>query len=180
MYRSVWAILGAALIWGCGPKQMTVEDTAKEKKAVETVVANFWKAYETKDAEVVNKLISSTTPLAFFGTDSAEVIKGADDWKTQMRNDMKLFDSFKAGEPKNVSTEVSSTGDMAATISELPVDMKMGKQKMHALARFAFTLKKEKDDWRITQGMVAFATKGQSSAEMVAKMKAPKRGGKRK
>jgi len=36
-------------------------------------------------------------------------------------------------------------------------------------------MKKEDGQWRIIHGMVAFATVGQSSAEMVAKMKEAKK-----
>jgi ketosteroid isomerase-like protein len=174
MGRAMAVILCAGLLFGCGPKQLSVDDLAKEKTAVEAVVSNFWKAYEAKDAEAMNKFLPQSSAIMFFGTDSAEVIKTSNDWKTQMKNDMQLFDAFKAGEPRNVATEVTGDGMLASTICEIPVEMKMGGKRAHSLTRMAFTMKKENDQWHIVQGMVAFATNGQSSAELLAKMKTPK------
>jgi ketosteroid isomerase-like protein len=151
-----------------------VEDVAKEKKAVESVLDNFWKAYEAKDAAAMDKLVSPTLGIMFFGTDSAEVIKSTAQWEAQKKDDMQLFESFKAGEPRNVSTQIDSYGELASAICEIPVDMTIGGQMSHSLARFAVTMRNENGGWRIIQGMVAFATVGQSSAELVAKMKEPK------
>lgn len=175
MYRTMLIFLVTALLVGCGPQKLTVEDIAKEKKAVDVVLANFWKAYEMKDAAAMNKLFSPSSGIMFFGTDSAEVMKSPANLDERMKDDMQLFDSFKAGEPRNLSTQIDSYGELASTVCEVPVDMTVGGQASHSLMRLAMTLKKENGEWHIVQGMDAFATVGQSSAEMVAKMKEPKK-----
>jgi hypothetical protein len=45
---------------------------------------------------------------------------------------------------------------------------------MHSLIRASNLLKKENGEWCFVQGMIAFASVGQSSAEIVAKMKEAK------
>lgn len=174
MYRTMLVLLVASLLVGCSPQKLTVEDIAKEKKAVDVVLANFWKAYEMKDVAAMSKLLSPSSGIMFFGTDSVEVMKSAAQWDAEMKDDMQLFDSFKAGEPRNLSTQIDSYGELASTICEVPVDMTIAGQMSHSLARLAVTMKNDKGEWHIVQGMVAFATVGQSSAELVAKMKEPK------
>ena len=174
MYRTMLVLLSTALLFGCGPKRLAVDDIAKEKKAVESVLVNFWKAYEMKDAAAMDKLLSPSSGLMFFGTDSAEVIKSIAQWEVQKKDDMQLFEAFKAGELRNVSSQIDSYGELASTVCEIPVDMTVGGQLSHSLARFAVTMKNENGEWHIIQGMVAFATMGQSSAELVAKMKESK------
>ena len=170
-YRFISLLVIAALVSGCGPKKLNVQDIAREKKAVESVITTFWKAYESKDLAAMDKFLSTSPEVVFFGTDSAEVVKSPAQWEIQKRDDMQLFEAFKAGELRNLSIQVDSYGELASSVCEIPLDMKIGGQMSHSLARIAMTMKKEKGDWRTIQGMLAFATVGQSSAELVAKMK---------
>ena len=70
-----------------------------------------------------------------------------------------------------VSTLVSSDGELCSIMCEMPADITMGGQQSHAFFRVAGTVRKENGEWRFVHGMVAIATVGQSSAELVAKMK---------
>ena len=170
MYRTMLVLLVAALLIGCGPRKLTVEDIAKERKSVEAVLANFWRALEAEDAAKMAQLFSPSG-IVFFGTDSAEVIKSTAQWEAQLKVDSQLFESLKVGEPRNLSTQIDSYGELASTICEVPVEMTIGGEASRLQARFALTMKNEKGEWHIVQGMIALATVGQSSAELVARMK---------
>ena len=110
----------------------------------------------------------------FFGTDSAEVIRTIAQWETSAKNDWDLFQTVKLGELKNVSTILADDGGLGSIVCETPADMTVGGQQMHSLFRSAITVRKENGEWRFVHGVVAVATVGQSSAELVAKMKGEK------
>jgi len=135
---------------------------------------NSWKGYEAKDLAAVTRAYTPSGELLFFGTDSAEIIKSVGQWENQAKNDWELSQRVKFGAMKNVSTLVSGNGELGSIVCELPADMTIGGQQSHALFRYAGTVKKEKGEWRLVHGIVAIATVGQSSAEVVARMKAEK------
>ena len=175
MYRFIWLLLVVALLSGCGRQKTTPVDTAKEKQAIESAITKFGKAYESKDLSTMTTLLSTSGELMWFGTDSAEVIKSVAQWETQMKNDWQVFESVKFGEVRNLSIQVASDGQLASAVYEVPLDMTIGGQLSHALFRFGCALKKENGEWRYIQGVAGVATVGQSSAELVAKMKEAKK-----
>ncbi len=170
MLRLVSVFMVVALLSGCGPSKLSPADIASEKQAIESLVNDFWKAYDTKDLAATTKVFSNSGELMFFGTDSAEVIRNIAEWESQAKNDWELFQSVKFGQMKNVSTVVSSDGELGSIVCEMPADLTIGGEQTHVLFRFAGTMRKEQAEWRLVQGMVAMATVGQSSAELVAKM----------
>jgi len=167
--RLMGLLLPFALASCSGHGKMSSQDLANEKLVVQATVTKFWKAYEQKDLATITKLLSTSGELTFFGTDSAEVIKSLAQWEALMKNDWKLFDSTHFGDPQNVSIQLSSHGELASLVYEVPdVSLVEGKQ-VESLDRFAMTLIKENGEWRIIQGMTAVATVGQSSADLVAR-----------
>jgi ketosteroid isomerase-like protein len=174
MYRLISSLVIIALLSGCGPRKMPPGDIVTEKKAIESLVSNFWKAFESKNLAALTKLYTTSGDLMFFGTDSAEVIRTIAQWEAQVKNDWEMFQTVKFGELKNISTIVANDGELGSIVCETPVDMTVGGQQSHSLFRFAGTLRRENGEWRFVHGMVAMATVGQSSAEIVAKMKEEK------
>ena len=170
MSRFIALLAVVILVAGCGPKKPPAPDMAKDKAAVETAINNFLKAYETKDWDGMNKLLAQSGESMWFGTDSAEIIKGRDGWAEQTKNDWQVFESVKMGGVQNLSMHMDHDAQLASAIFEVPADVMVGGQQSHMLLRFAPTLTKENGEWRFVQGVVALATSGQSSAEMVAKM----------
>jgi len=172
MYRIMIFVLIVALCSGCGPAKMSPGDIDTQKKAIESLASGFWKAYEAKDLPVVTKLFTTSGDLLFYGTDSAEVIKTIPEWETQAKADWELFQSVKFGAMRNVSTILSDDGSLGAIVCEVPADITSGGHQEHSLFRTSMTLRKESGEWKLVSGMVAVATVGQSSVELVAKMKA--------
>jgi ketosteroid isomerase-like protein len=172
MNRLILSVVVLGLLSGCSPRKMSTEEIATQKKAIETLVSNFMKAYEAKDLTALTKVFTPSDDLMFFGTDSAEVIRTLAQWESQAKNDWELFQTVKFGDFKNVATVVSDDGTLGSLVCEVPADVVVGGQPSHNLFRFACVARKENGEWRMVQGMIAMATVGQSSAEMVAKMEA--------
>ena len=172
MYRLICLCIVLGLLTGCGPKKLSPVEAAAEKKAIETLIASFWKANTSKDLPAMIKLYTKSNGLLFFGTDSAEIITSISQWEAQMESDWELIQTIKVGELKNVSVLLAEDGTMGSIMCEMPTDLTAGGQLSHSLFRFASTVQKENGEWKLVHGMVAVATTGQSSAELVAKMKA--------
>ena len=172
MHRFIPLALILGLLYGCGPQKMSPADIATEKKAIESLVANFWKAVESKNPAAVTKLFTTSGDFLFFGTDSAEVMRTIPQWESQAKYDWELFQTVKIGEMKNFSSVLADDGGVGSIVCEIPADMTVGGQMTHSLFRFAAAVRKENSEWHFVHCMAAVATVGQSSAELVAKMKA--------
>lgn len=174
MRHVILVLLSIVLIAGCAPQKLTNEQIATEKKAIEGLITKFHSAYQAKDVTGITDLFSKGE-LMFFGTDSAEVLKNASDVQKEFKADSELVGSAKLGTIRNLSIQVASSGDLASAVYEVPGDLVTADKSSHALIRFAMTFKKEKNVWKIVQGEGAVATTGQSSVELVEKMKTAKK-----
>jgi ketosteroid isomerase-like protein len=172
MHRIIPLLVILGLFSGCGPRKKSPEEITTEKKAIASLVADYWKAYETKNISAVAKFFTASGDLKFFGTDSAEVINTTAEMEAQKKDDMELLQTVKVGGMKNVSLVLANDGELGSIVCEIPVDMTVGGEQGHSLFRFAGTMRKENGEWRIVHGLVALATVGQSSAELLSKMKA--------
>lgn len=174
MCRIIPLLLIVALFSCCGPQRMTPEEIAKEKKAVEEVAINYGKLVQAKDTEGILNLFSKSSELLILGTDSAEVFKNLDGCKSHLEVDWELLELVSYGELRNLSIQISPDGKLASALFETPWDLRIAEQMIHALVRFSMTMTKESNEWHIIQSMGAFATVGQSSEELLAKMKEEK------
>ena len=173
MYRSI--LLLVLLVAGCGAQKPAPVDVAQEKEAIQAVIESFGQAYAAKDLVGVGKLVSASGEFMFFGTDAAEVMKSKADFETQMTADWQVFESAKVGAPRNLAIQVSSDGQLAFAVWETTWDVIVGGKASQVPLRFADGFRKEDGQWRLIQGVAAAATVGQSSAEMLMKMKAQKK-----
>jgi ketosteroid isomerase-like protein len=163
-------VITISLLAGCAPRGLTPEQVAQEKEAIKTAITNYHKGYETKDEKLFKNLMSTSPDFMFFGTDVAEVITSPAEMETQKEYDFQLFESAKFGEMQDLAIQVSSNGDLASAVYQVPIELKMGGETSNATLRFAFTFLKENGSWKIVQGVAAMATTGQSSAELVKQM----------
>ena len=87
------------------------------------------------------------------------------------------FETTKFGEPRNFAIQISDDGKVGSIVYEVPDISLVEGKSVESLDRFAMTMRKEGDAWRIVHGMTAVATRGESSSEIVARkrMKTPKK-----
>jgi len=171
MPKLIFLFSTTALLLGCSVQTGSTRNFEKDKAEVIATLIKFWQAYERKDLTMMSGLLTTSSDFTFFGSDAAEVVKSRRDWEDLMQNDWLLFETTKFGEPRNLAIQVSDDGKLASAVYEVPdVSLVEGKSA-HSLDRFAMTLRKEGETWRVVQGMTAVATVGQSSAEIVARRK---------
>jgi ketosteroid isomerase-like protein len=168
-------LLVGAVFAGCAPKMLPQEDIAKEKKAVESVAINYSKLIAAKNTDGVLNLFSNSPALEFIGTDSAEVFKSKAQIRSHLEVDWQLLEVSKVGDLQNTSILISTDGELASMLYEVPWDMTLGGQTAHALIRFAMTMVKEDNEWHIIQGVGQIATVGQSSEDLLKQMKQAKK-----
>jgi hypothetical protein len=175
MHRLLSLLVIVAVFSSCAPKKLTQEDIAREKKAVESVAVSYGRLVAAKNTDALLSLASNSPEFIFIGTDSAEVFKNKDQFKSHLEVDWQLLDSLKVGDLQNVSILISNDGGLASMFYEVPWDMNSAGQTMHALFRFAMTMVKENNEWHIIQGLGQVATVGQSSEDMLQQMKKTKK-----
>ncbi len=161
----------------CATHRRSVEDLERDKAEVFRASVRFWQAYERKDLATMSEMLTTSSDFTFFGSDAAEVVRTRRDWEELMRNDWQLFETTKFGEPRNVAIQISDDGRLASAVYEVPDISLVEGNSIESLDRFAITMRKESETWRIVLGMSAVATQGESTSEIVIRkrMKAPKK-----
>lgn len=177
MKRLIYLFTVTFFISGCannsdpGLKALTDEEITTEKQAITEQITSLLNAYELRDPALSIEILSSEELLCF-GTDAAEVIRTKDQWNDQITNDLQLIESMKFGTLQNLTINVSETGDLAASLFEVRAELESFGESSNSLIRFSNTWKKEDDSWKAVGMMVAFATEGQSSAEILEQLSA--------
>lgn len=141
----------------------------RDRAEVVATVTRFWQTYERKDLAALSNRLTAADDFTFFGSDVAEVVKTRREWEELMRNDWQLFETIRFGEPRNIAVQMSADKQLASIVYEVTDISLVEGKKIESLDRFAMTMRKEAGVWRVVQGMTAVATKGESSAEIVAR-----------
>jgi ketosteroid isomerase-like protein len=159
-----------------GPPRRAPMESDRDKAEVVATVVRFWQAYERKDLATLSNMLTTADDFTFFGSDAAEVVKTRREWEDLMRNDWQFFETIRFGEPSNIAIQISADKQLASIMYEVTDISLVGGKNVESLDRFAMTMRKENGAWRIVHGMTAVATKGESSAEIVARRRkgAPK------
>jgi len=162
MYRFISAFIILLLIFSCSPKKLTPEEIAKAKTEIESIANAYNKGIIDKDTKATMDLFSQSPYLQIIGTDSAEVFKSLEKFKSHLEVDWELLTVSKVYDIRNVAIQISEDGTLASILYESPWDLTIANQMMHAILRFSWTLIKEDNQWKIVQGMGQFASVGQS------------------
>lgn len=170
MKRCSVLMLCAFTMFGCAQNASPPDaaQLAKERDAVHEFVAEYLKSsYTMQEAKTIDRFMSSSGDLLCFGTDSAEVLRTAEQRAAQARLDRKIIRDVRMGEVKNLSVLMANDGIFATAVMEFPLFIATTTGDTHAWARLALVLRKEAGQWRIVQSMLSFATRGESSAEVL-------------
>ncbi len=100
----------------------------------------------------MSEMLTKSSNLTFFGSDAAEVVRTRSEWETLMRNDWQLFETTRFGEPRNLAIQISDNGKVGSIVYEVPDISLVEGKSIESLDRFAMTMRKEGDAWRIVQG----------------------------
>lgn len=131
--------------------------TREEQNAFKAV-RNFLTRYAEKDVEGCLSAITKSKPIMMLGTNDNEIFKTIPEIRAAFKRDFKMMSGIRWG--KHRQLHVNAVPTLASVIIELPVAYQSEGEKVKTLFRYALTLVKEGDKWKICAGMttVPFAT----------------------
>ena len=121
--------------------------------AVLSTVKQFLNGYARQDTESCMRVISTSVPVVFFGTNLDEVFRDADSIRAALIRDFGSISDIHFGEYQQLI--VHAENSLASLIVELPISFKATEDKQQCIFRYAFNLRKEENDvWKIYSCMV--------------------------
>jgi hypothetical protein len=126
---------------------------ANEKQAALDTVNDFLDSYSQRNIERCMSLISVSRSILLFGTNENEVFKTRDDVRSAFKRDFKSMTNIRWGEHRQFHAEALST--LASVLVELPISYHSEEKEVETLFRYALTLTKEGEQWKICSGMAS-------------------------
>jgi len=124
-----------------------------EEQAVLDTVKDFLDSYSEKSIERCMSLIAVSKPIMLFGTNENEVFKTRDEVCSAFKRDFESMTNIRWGEHRQFHVEALST--LASVLIELPVSYESEGKETATLFRYALTLTKEGDQWKICSGIAS-------------------------
>jgi ketosteroid isomerase-like protein len=162
-------ILAAVLNAGCNENNSPDNQNNSAKNQIRTRIERFLAAYESKDMNALVKMLSTSKEFLYFGSDIAEVNQSTADFQNQIDQDWKLFDKISFGEIRNLSIRISSAGDLAAAVYEIPVAADINGIQTKFMMRMSQIFLNENGLWQLVQGMSSIPSVGESAVELIVR-----------
>jgi len=122
--------------------------------AVFSSVMQFINGYASKDLEACMRVISTSAPVMFFGSNLDEVLRDRESIETALIRDFESISDIHFGEYQQLFTHADNS--LASLMIELPISFKVAKESQQCIFRYAFCLKKEGSDaWQIYAVMLS-------------------------
>ncbi|MDZ7624505.1 MAG: nuclear transport factor 2 family protein [Ignavibacteriaceae bacterium] len=159
------------LVSGCKSEKLTTDEINAEKDKVKTRIESFLLSYANKDMNKIIAMLSSSEEFHFLGSDVSEINKNKSDFQNQLDQDWKLFESVHFGEIRNLSIRISECGDLAVAVFDAPMTVTVKGNQSKFFFRISNTFVKEKGLWQLVQGLGSIPSVGESSVELIQKLK---------
>lgn len=159
------------LVSGCKSEKLTSEQVNTEKSKIKTRIETFLISYSKKDMNTIVNMLSSSKDFNFLGSDVSEINNNKSDFQNQLDQDWKLFDTVHFGEIRNLSMRISERGDLAVAVFDAPMTVVVKGNQSKFFFRMSNTFTKENGLWQLVQGLGAIPSVGESSVELIQKMK---------
>lgn len=171
MKVSVILFIIAVLVTGCKSENLTSEQIDTERDKIKTRIESFLISYAKKDLNTILSMLSSSQDFKFLGSDVSEINNNKSDFQNQLDQDWKLFDTVQFGEIRNLSVMISGNGDLAIAVFDAPMTVVVNGNQSKFIFRMANTFTKENGLWMLVQGLVSIPSVGESSVELIQKLK---------
>jgi hypothetical protein len=163
--------ISALLLSGCKSEKLTSEQIDTEKAKIKTRIETFLISYAKKDINIIISMLSSSNDFNFLGSDVSEINKNKADFQNQLDQDWKLFESVHIGEIRNLSIRISECGDLAVAVFDAPMTVVVKGNQSKFFFRMSNTFVKESGLWQLVQGLGSIPSIGESSIELIQKLK---------
>jgi hypothetical protein len=161
----------AVLMTGCKSEKLTPDQIDTEKDKIKTRIETFLLSYAKKDMNTIISMLSSSKEFHFLGSDISEISKEKSDFQNQLDQDWKLFDSIQFGEIRNFSIRISECGDLAVAVFDAPMTVVVKGNQSKIFFRMSNSFVKENGLWQLVQGLGSIPSVGESSVELIQKLK---------
>lgn len=161
----------AMLVSGCKSEKLTSEQVDSEKDKIRTRIESFLISYAKKDMNTIVSMLSSSKEFNFLGSDVSEINKNKADFQNQLDQDWKLFELVHFGEIRNLSIRISDCGDLAVAVFDAPMTVTVKGNQSKFFFRMSNTFVKENGLWQLVQGLGSIPSVGESSVELIQKLK---------
>lgn len=130
----------------------------REELAALKAVTTFLNKYSKKDIEGCMAVLTKSKPVLMLGTNDNEIFKTTKHIRAAFERDYESMNDIRWGKRRNFYVKASPT--LASVIIEMPIFYKNEGKKVKTLFRYAMTLIKENQKWKICAGMasVPFST----------------------
>jgi len=124
-----------------------------EEQAALDAVMNFLDSYSARSVAGCMSVIAKSKPILLFGTNDNEVFKTTEDVRAAFTKDFAGMTNILWGERRNIYVE--SVPTLASVIVELPISYQHDGKDVETLIRYALTLIKEGEQWKICSGIAS-------------------------
>ncbi len=136
-----------------------------EEQSVLNAVMTFLDSYASRNVEECMSAIAVSKPILLLGTNDNEVFKTAEEVREAFEKDFASMTNIRWGKQRYIHIIASPT--IASVIFELPISYQTDGKDVEVIFRYALTLTKEAERWKICSGMasVPYATGTYSFSE---------------
>jgi ketosteroid isomerase-like protein len=128
-----------------------------EKQAVMETIRRFLNAYAKKDVERWMEFITKKPSFLILGTNEDEISQDLDALREALKRDFSMMNNIDFGAYRNQFIETD--GKLASVIIELPISYESEGKQTRTLFRYALTLAKKDDHWKVCAGMASVPLK---------------------
>ncbi|KUG21544.1 hypothetical protein ASZ90_008701 [hydrocarbon metagenome] len=125
----------------------------KEEKAALKAVTTFLKSYAKKNIDGCMAVLTKSESIMMLGTNDNEIFKTTKSIRAAFKRDYKSMSDIHWGKRRNVYVKASST--LAGVVIEMPISYNSEGEKVKAIFRYAMTLVKENEKWKICAGIAS-------------------------
>jgi hypothetical protein len=125
----------------------------KEENAALKAVTTFLNNYAKKNIDGCMAILTKSESIMMLGTNDNEIFTTTKSIRAAFKRDYKSMSDIRWGKRRNLFVKASST--LAGVIIEMPISYKSEGEKVKTIFRYAMTLVKENEKWKICAGMAS-------------------------
>lgn len=126
--------------------------TRDEQAALDTVM-KFLDSYAESNVEGCMSVMATSKPILLLGTNENEILRTTEEVRTLLERDFASMTDISFGTHRNLHVEV--VPGLSSVIIEFPISYRSEGDNVETLFRYALTLIKEGEAWKISSGMAS-------------------------
>jgi len=163
MKSKVCLLVCSWLLFACSPQKVEV-DKAAIKRAIKGQILAQNDAYTAQNLNGMLSLLHSEETYAM-GSDLRSFVTDPAEWKATFQKDFLMFDEGSISDPINFKVFISDDGSLVSSLHEAIMTMRKGEHTSIIKMRFAFTWKKELDQWKPVGMLFSIPHRGEDDKE---------------